>query len=151
MAILSSSGAASIGNDLQIILTTNVPVFGVAVPIVPLPIPNIMSFEWRQLTTSIGRNQIDSYPAYIELPMGYEGSIEFLRGNTLFEHALIAQDLLWNNGGNYQFSLLTCIDLNTGAGVFIFGDVAVKVIEGGNWKGDEPTRCRLQFKASRLL
>jgi hypothetical protein len=142
MAILSNvSGYTNIGNDLQIILT------GTGMPAV---IPNVMSVEWKQLAIDINRTQMNNVPMYAQIPNGYEGTIDFHRGDGSFELAMVALQNNWQAGGDYQFNTLTCIVSNTGANTFTFTGVAIKMEKGGDWKGDEVTKCRLQFKAAQM-
>lgn len=118
---------------------------------VPMLIPNVMSLEWRQTTDDIQHRQMNGPTLYANLPRGWEGSIEYHRGDPAVEIMFFMMHEAWLSGGDPPTGTLVCRVTGTGGGVFTFTGVAPTLEEGGVWRGDDATRCRIRFSASRML
>lgn len=138
----ATSGYTNIGNDLQITLVGGLA--GTAI------IPNVMALSWRQLVHDISVTQMNGIPLFASIPNGFEGTIEFHRQDGAFEAEMTAIQQSWLAGNAPTFRLLTCFVAGRDNKAFNFTTVTIKLEEGGEWRGDEVTRCRLGFRASLL-
>lgn len=148
MAILSTVGGfTNIGHDLQISLA----VTGGGLTGDPVTIPNVMSIEWRQTTTDLVHMQMNGPTLYASLPKGYEGSIEYHRRDGIIEAFVSTVHEEWLSGDDPTTATIVCNVIGTAPSTFTFTGAALTLEEGGQWRGDDVTRCRIKFQASRML
>lgn len=144
MAIVATVGGfTNIGHDLQLTLTGN---DGIAITI-----PNMMSFEWREMTTDITHMRMNGKTLVADLPRCWEGTIEFHRANGAVEAAFSQIQQQWFTGQDFLLGTMTCTVSGTGGGSFTFNDVSTRLEDGGRWRGDEVTICRVAFRAAQLI
>lgn len=149
MAILSTVGGfTNIGHDLQVSIAV---AGGDIVAAGPLFIPNIMSVEWRQTTTDLVHMQMNGPTLYATLPKGYEGSIEYHRAGGDIEALVSAIHESWLSGEDPITATIVCNVIGVDPNTFTFTGAALALEEGGQWRGDEVTHCRIRFQASRML
>lgn len=143
MAILSTvSGFTNIGHDLQLTLTGN---DGVA-----FTIPNLMSFEWREMTVDLRHMRMNGTTLVADLPRYWEGTIEFHRADSNVEQGFSTIQQQWLTGQDLQLGTMVCRVTGSGGGSFTFTDVSVRLEDGGRWRGDEVTICRIAFCAAKM-
>lgn len=117
----------------------------------PVGIPNVMSFEWRQTNTDLVHMQMNGPTLYASLPKGYEGSIEYHRGDGAIEAFISAVHEDWLSGDDPLTATITCTVSGFSPSTFTFTGATLALEEGGSWRGDEVTHCRIKFQASRLI
>lgn len=145
MAIDSSvSGYTNIGHDLTLTLTGP---DGVAIVI-----PNLMSFEHRQVTADITHMRMDGTTLVADLPKLWEGTIEFQRRDGGVDDSFQQIQDLWLANQDYVLGTLVIHVASAKENrSFTFLDTSVRLEDGGTWRGDEVTRVRIAFRAGRKV
>lgn len=143
MGIASTvAGFTNIGHDLQATITGT---DGVSVLV-----PNVMSFEWREMTTDITHMHLNGRTIIADIPRNYEGSIEFHRKDDTVEGMFADMQQDWFDKADYELGTIKCTVNGKFPGHFTFLDCSYRLEEGGRWRGDEVTICRIAFRAAQM-
>lgn len=148
MAIITTNaGFGNTGRDISIALT--------GPDGIVIQINQIISIEYRQVTLDITKTLLNANTILADLPRYWEGTIEFVRGDSNVDTEISEIEADWLSGGPADFTLgtLVCSITNTKAGnaTLTFTDVSVKMEDGGMWKADDVTVCKLAFRAGKRM
>mgnify|MGYP005818514415 CR=1 FL=1 len=132
----------SIGRDCQVV------VIG---PMGRVDLSHVTGFESRQNTTSVRVDRMDGVHLAAELPKGWEGSFEIERGSSAADDMMAAIEQTYFNNGQtgggtlYQYVTETDGSVST----YQYENVAFRLANAGQWKGDGSVKQKLEFFAAR--
>jgi hypothetical protein len=95
---------------------------------------------------------MDGVQLNAELPTGWTGTIEFDRSTNDVEYLFSAIQSAWINGGNYVTSALFAYitELDGSVTTLQFDNVALKLSDGGSYKGDAVVTMSISFAANSM-
>jgi hypothetical protein len=147
MAIITTNaGSGNIGRDLIIGVTSN--------DGTTYTINQIVSVNYRAVTLDITKTLLNASTILADLPRFWEGTIEFVRGDSQVDQATWAVENAWLTQGPADFtlgSMVISITSPSGAGLatLTFTDVSFRLEDAGTWKADDVTIGKLSFRAGR--
>jgi hypothetical protein len=146
MIITATAGNAGIGRDITIGVTNN--------DGVTYTINGITEIEYRAVTLDITRTLINASTIIADLPRMWEGSITFVRSDSAVDQATWNVETAWLTQGPADFTLGNMVvNIRSPAGfgnaTLTFQDVSFRLEDGGTWKADDVTICKLSFRAGR--
>jgi hypothetical protein len=104
----------------------------------------------KQNTKSVESHGIDGICRYVEIPGGYEGTVEIDRAGPQLDQAIAYLESLYYAGKPVPYSTITetISELNGSITIWRFVNVAIKAEDLGSWKGDSKVTQKLGWKAS---
>lgn len=154
--ITTTAGRANIGRDIQINLIGgaggNATTTGAGNGRVTT-INNIVSFSYRQETIDIMRTTITSATIVADIPRLWSGTIEFIRAGDDVDTLIDDIENDWFTTGIYTNGHMEVTVTDPGGGNYQmrFLDVALKMEEGGTYKGDDLVNVRLGWRAAQRI
>ena len=147
MPINTTSGAASIGRDVQ---------FVVQHPLAPggaITISNPTGFDAKAMQAGIESKRLGLPPIFAEVPNGWSGTIEFDRADSGPDDlANLSEATFWAGGQLYNgdiFQYITEVDGSTTS--YHYMGCALKFDELGRYSADAVVKQRISFKASQRV
>lgn len=133
--------AFNVGHDIAI--TFNLPQGPVAFSI-------LTDHGRKQNTKSVESHGIDGVCRYIEIPGGYEGTIEIDRASPALDQAIAYLEGLYFSGAVVPYSTIseTISEIDGSITQWQFTNVAFRAEDLGSWKGDAKVTQKLGWKAS---
>jgi hypothetical protein len=104
----------------------------------------------KQNTKSIESHGIDGVCRYVEVPGGWEGTLEIDRAGPELDQAIAYLEGLYYAGQPVPYSTITetISEISGKITVWRFTNVAIKGDDLGSWKGDAKVTQKLGWKAS---
>ncbi len=142
MPIQSGSGRASVGRDLSLVVVG---------PFGRVDLPNLTGFGAKQETTQIKSDRLDGVQLQAEISKGWSGTIENDRANSAVDDAFAQMETSWFEGGQvatgtiYQY----ITEADGSQTVYQFDNVAMKLDNAGEWKGDSTVKQTISWTANR--
>lgn len=114
---------------------------------------NVTHFDAKQETKQIKIVALNGNIDHLELPNGWNGSIEIDRQNQALDQYIAQFEANYYLGINILSASITqTIKESDGSRTqFLFTGVMFKLSDAGAWKGDEITKQKLDWVASRRL
>jgi len=132
----------SVGKDVSLVIfgTNGVQTF-----------PLVTQFDYKQETQQVKIVGIDGVMRPLELPVGWSGSFEIERQDSGLDDYIAQLESNYYNGQNIQGATITetISEPNGATTQYRFEGVALKLEDGGTWKGDATVKQKLAFVASR--
>jgi hypothetical protein len=144
MPITSGSNSFNIGRDTTLTL---IGPFGL------VTLVNVVSFDEQQETSQVGDTLLNGDHINAEIPMGWSGSFMVDRGSNDLDTLFGQIEAAWFNNGTIANSTLykKVIETNGSTSNYQYTNVALKLSNGGNAKGDAITQQSVSFRAARRL
>lgn len=104
----------------------------------------------KQNTKSLESHGIDGVCRYVEIPGGYEGTLEIDRAGPALDQAVAALETLYYSGAPVPYSSIveTISEVSGAITVWRFVNVVFRAEDLGSWKGDAKVTQKLGWKAS---
>jgi hypothetical protein len=108
------------------------------------------AFEYKQLTSRVTIKGSDGIVRYLELPEGWEGSLEYERQNSDLDRYIASLETNYYAGLNLLPATLTATvsEVSGAPTTMRFQGVVWKLAEGGQWQSDNTIKQRLDWCAS---
>lgn len=108
------------------------------------------TFESRQMTNRVTIKGLDGIVRYLELPEGWEGSLEYDRQNDALDAYVASLETAYYAGLNLQTAQITETIANPdgSTSIYRFTGVVFKLSNSGSWKGDDRVAQKLDWCAS---
>lgn len=120
----------------------------------PLPLPpTVLSFDMKPKYKTIDSNPINGVPMETDIPVGWEGMIEFERNSPLFDAYAAALENAYFNGQNLQPGTITQTIQEVVGGIsqWRWINVTVRLDDPGSFKGDTLVIAKLHVFASNRI
>lgn len=133
--------AFNVGRDIQVVFN---------LPQGPVAFAIITDHARKQNTKSVESHGIDGVCRYVEIPGGYEGTLEIDRANSLLDQAIAYLEGLYYAGAPVPYSTISEVisEISGGTTQWQFTNVVFKAEDLGSWKGDAKVTQKLAWKAS---
>jgi hypothetical protein len=144
MPITSGSNSFNIGRDTTLTL---IGPFGL------VTLVNVVDFQEQQETTQVGDTLLNGDRLNAELPAGWSGSFMVDRGSNDLDVLFGQIEAAWYNNGTVSSSTLykRVVEVNGSTSNWQYVNVALKLTNGGNAKGDAITQQSVSWRAGRRL
>lgn len=136
-------------NDFSIGRDISVDIFGQVNGVVKPDL--VLGFDRKQLSTKVTIKGMDGITRYLELPDGWEGSIEIARKNNTMDDYFASLEAQYYAGKNTQPAIITetISEPDGSISQYRYEGVYFKYDDAGAWKGDSDVKQKLSWCASK--
>lgn len=133
------------GRDISIDLAT-------ATGPLPLP-PTVISIDFKPKYKTLDSTPINGDPMETDIPVGWDGMIEFERTGPAFDAYFAALEAAYFNGQNLQPGTITETILEPSGGIsqYRYTGVTLRLDDPGSWKGDALVNVKVHAFAGRRI
>lgn len=116
-----------------------------------IKVAQITGFDAKQRTTRVEIKALDGVVRFLEIPQGWEGSMDLERANNLLDDFIATLETVYYSGGNVLSANITetITEPDGTISQYRFEGCIFKLSEGGSWKGDAAVKQKLDFAASK--
>lgn len=113
----------------------------------------VTGFSRKQRTQSVEIIKITGETTFMEIPNGWEVTLELERASSLLDDYIAALEAGYYNGQNILGSTLTetITEVSGAVTQYRYTGVAVTFEDAGEWRGNQSVKQRLMCKASRRI
>ena len=145
MPLSEVQGSFSTGRDCQIVIQH---------PLAPggqVQIPNVTSFQSKQMTTAIKSRLLNGTRLAVHLPDGWELSFSADRGSQGVDDLFVLIEQSWLVAGQYMFATVYqyVTEVDGSVSTYQYTNVSLHLDQGGEWKGDDVVKQTIAGEAYR--
>ena len=110
----------------------------------------VTGFDAKQMTKRIDVRPLDGPPRFLELPQGWEGTLEVERADGVLDDWIASLETAYYSGGNVAAASITqtITEPDGTTKQYRFDKAVFKLTDAGSWKADASVKMKLDWAAS---